>query len=74
MNNKGVVISSLCSNPDCTYSQEKLTTKSSLVYAVSSGSCTFKVPKCCPRCRAPIEVLHFVSGEVEIKPDVIPAE
>lgn len=73
MNNKGVVVNSLCTNPDCTYSQEKLVTKASLVYAVSSGSCTFKVPKACPRCRAPIEVLNFVSGEVEITADKIEA-
>jgi len=68
--NKGVVISYLCQNPSCPYSEEKLVVKKP-VTSLNNGNCKFEGISCCPKCKSPIKLLHFVSGEVEITKDNI---
>ena len=68
--NKGIVISMLCTNPSCTFSEQKLKIKQAFTIAATSGRCVFNMPKCCPKCKSGIELLSFVSGSVEITEDI----
>lgn len=67
--NKGVVVYFLCTNPSCSMSENKLEIKKPLNYVSSSGKFSFEVPKCCPKCKSELELLNFVSGNVEIEAD-----
>jgi len=67
---KGVVISYLCRNPDCSYSEEKIIIKKP-VTSSTNGNCKFEGISSCPKCKSPVELLHFISGEVEITEDKI---
>ena len=71
MINKGIVINLLCCNPSCNYSDKKLVIKKTLQVSESTGNCQFKIPKSCPKCASPLELLNFISGSVEIEPDLI---
>ena len=68
--NKGVVISYLCTNPSCSYSEEKLIIKKPVTFS-NKGGCKFEGISTCPKCKSSIELLHFISGEVEITEDKI---
>jgi len=65
--NKGIVVRYLCTNPSCSFSEQKLEHKSSLV--ISGASARFKLLNNCPKCKGGLEMLNFVSGSVEITPD-----
>jgi hypothetical protein len=69
--NKGIILYYLCTNPGCTYSEQKLVIRKPLVHVTSSNKFTFNVPKCCPKCKSELELLNFVSGSVEIEQDKI---
>ena len=69
MANKGIVIRMICENPDCVYSDEQLEIEKALAVSPSTGNHSFIVPKACPRCRASLELIGFVSGDMRIVAD-----
>lgn len=67
--NKGIVITSLCTNPSCTYSEKKYVVKQPLTIISSSGKATFKILPTCKKCQSPLELPYFISGSIEIEKD-----
>lgn len=68
---KGIILTLSCENVGCPYSDENLQLEETLNVTTSTGNCSFKVPKVCPKCKSSIKLRNFYSGNVEIKPDVI---
>lgn len=66
---KGIVIRALCTNPSCSFSENKIEIKQALNKVNQTGKYSFQVPQSCPKCKSEIEMLGFVSGSVEIIPD-----
>lgn len=67
--NKGIIISLVCQNPSCEFSEKILVKKTTLAVTKSSGKASFEIPKNCPKCKSELELLSFISGSVEIQPD-----
>jgi len=73
MDNKGVVITFMCINPDCNFSHEKIVIKKP-VSITGNNKFSFTAISSCPKCKSPVEMINFVSGTLEIEADEISKE
>lgn len=69
---KGVIVRYLCTNPSCSYSDKYLKYESSVNQTATKFS--FKVLNFCPKCKSNVELLNFVSADIELIEDKINIE
>jgi hypothetical protein len=68
---KGIILSYLCLNPSCEFSEKQLIIKNPLTSSSNGSNHKFSGISSCPKCKSAIELLTFVSGTIEIVEDNI---
>jgi len=64
---RAIILSYLCTNPSCGFSEKKLQFKT--VLKGKGKTLSFDNLNDCPKCRSELELLKFNSGSVEITDD-----
>ena len=66
VNKKGIIVSYLCVNSGCPFSEEKIKDKQVLTSNSKGDVHSFKTLSVCPKCKSSVELITFSPANVEI--------